>query len=111
MMEVLGNRVIVEGGAIQFDNNIFEAAECDGKIIVVFDTDEDAGYDNVYCYTLEKKLIWRIKPVPVKIGGTARTPYVGVDIVNGKCRIIDFFGRRFIINIETGEIISKDIVR
>lgn len=44
MMEVLGNRVIFEGGAIQFDNKIFEAAECDGKIIVVFDTDEDAGY-------------------------------------------------------------------
>lgn len=30
--------------------------------------------------------------------------------MNSQCRIIDFFGRRFIINIETGEIISKDIV-
>lgn len=111
MIEVLGNRIIFEGRKIQFDNNIFEAIEYDGKIVVVFDTEEDDGYDNVFCYTLEKELIWRIKPVPVKIGGTARTPYVGVDITNGNCRIIDFFGRRFLINIENGEIISKDIVR
>ena len=111
MIEVLGNRVIFEDGEIQFDNNIFEAAECDGKIIVVFDTDEDAGYDNVYCYTLEKRLIWRIKPVSTNIGGTARIPYVGVDITDGNCRLVDFFGRRFLIDIKNGEILSMDIVR
>lgn len=111
MIEVLGNRIIFEGREIQFDNKIFEAIQYDGKIVVVFDMKEDAGYDNVFCYTLEKQLLWKIKPVPVEIGGSARTPYVGVDITNGNCRIIDFFGRRFLINIENGEIISKDIVR
>ena len=53
-------------------------------------TDEDGGYDNVFCYTLDLQLLWRIKPAPVAIGGTARSPYVGVDIVDGNCRAIDF---------------------
>ena len=29
----------------------------------------------------------------------------------GNCRAIDFYGRRFKVNLENGEIISKDIVR
>lgn len=77
----------------------------------MFETDEDDGYDNVYCYTLDFQSLWSIKPAPVAIGGTARSPYVGVDILDGNCRAINFFGRRFLVNIENGEIISKDIVR
>ena len=46
-----------------------------------------------------------------EIGGTARTPYVGVNINNNTCRVVDFFGRRFELNICSGEILSKDIVK
>ncbi len=77
------------------------------KVVIVFETDEDGGYDNVFCYTQDLQLLWRIKPAPVAIGGTARSPYVGVDIVEGNCRAIDFYGRRFKVNLENGEIISK----
>lgn len=48
----------------------------------MFETDEDGGYDNVFCYTQDLQLLWRIKPAPVDIGGTTRNPYVGVDIVD-----------------------------
>lgn len=111
MMEIQNNKVLLKGKELQFDMKIIEAAEYDEKLVIVFDTDEDDGYDNVFCYTVEKKLLWRIKPAPVNIGGTARSPYVGVDIIDGNCRAIDFFGRRFLVDIENGEIISKDIVR
>ena len=102
---------MLDGKELQFDNKIIEAAEHEGKVVIVFETDEDGGYDNVFCYTQDLQLLWRIKPVPVAIGGTARSPYVGVDIVEGNCRAIDFYGRRFKVNLENGEIISKDIVR
>ncbi len=67
-------KVSLAGKELQFNNKIIDAAE----------------YDNVFCYTLDLQLLWRIKPAPVAIGGTARSPYVGVDIVDGNCRTIDF---------------------
>lgn len=110
MMVIQNNKILLEGKELQFNNKIIEAVDYEGKVFVVFETDEDGGYDNVFCYTLDLQLLWRIKPAPVAIGGTARSPYVGVDIADGNCRAIDFYGRRFIVNIENGEIISKDIV-
>lgn len=111
MIKIQNNKILLAGKELQFDNKIIEAAEYEGKVVIVFETDEDGGYDNVFCYTQDLQLLWRIKPAPVAIGGTARSPYVGVDIVEGNCRAIDFYGRRFKVNLENGEIISKDIVR
>lgn len=111
MMEIQHNKILLEGKTLQFNNRIIEAVEYGGKVVVVFDTDEDDGYDNVFCYTLDSKLLWRISPAPIDIGGTARSPYVGVDVIDGNCRAIDFFGRRFLVDMENGQILSKDIVR
>ena len=111
MIEIQNNKLLLAGKEFQFDNIIIEAAEYEGKVVIVFETDEDDGYDNVFCYTQDLQLLWRIKPAPVAIGGTARSTYVGVDIVEGNCRSIDFYGRRFKVNLENGEIISKEIVR
>mgnify|MGYP000063077679 CR=1 FL=1 len=111
MIEIQNNKIFSDGNELQFNNKILEAVDYEGKVVVVFETGEDGGYDNVFCYTLDLQLVWRIKPAPVAIGGTVRSPYVGVDIVDGNCRAIDFYGRRFLVNIENGEIISKDIVR
>lgn len=111
MMEIKNNKIVLNGKELEFNNKIIEAVECSGKLVIVFDTEEDSGYDNVFCYTLEKELVWRIKPAPIAIGGTVRTPYVGIDTKGDNCRAIDFFGRRFCVNIENGEILSKDIVK
>ncbi len=94
-----------------FKNNILGIVTIEEKIIVVFETDEDDGYDNVYCYNLNQEKIWRIQQPPQKIGGTARVPYVGISIEDGECKVVDFFGRKFSININDGSIISKEIVR
>ena len=99
MIEIQNNKILLDGKELQFDNKIIEAAEYEGKVVIVFETDEDGGYDNVFCYTQDLQLLWRIKPAPVAIGGTARSPYVGVDIVEGNCRAIDFYGRRFKVKI------------
>lgn len=40
-----------------------------------------------------------------------KSSYVGIDYTDGKCRVIDFWGRRFWVNINTGEIYGRDIVK
>lgn len=111
MIKIKNNKIISKNYSLEFKDKIFEAVEYNGRLVIVFDSDEDEGFDNVYCYTIEKQFLWRIKPAPENIGGTIRTPYVGVDMIDGICRVIDFWGRRFIIDIVSGEILSKDIVR
>ena len=71
MIEIQNNKILLAGKELQFDNKIIEAAEYEGKVVIVFETDEDGGYDNVFCYTQDLQLLWRIKPAPVAIGGTA----------------------------------------
>ena len=110
-MEIKHNKILLGDKTLQFNNKIIEAVEYGNKIMIVFDTDEDGGYDNVFCYTSDSRLLWRISPAPIDIGGTARSPYVGVDVIDGNCRVIDFFGRRFLVDMENGQIYSKDIVR
>lgn len=78
--------------------------------LLLFETDEDGGYHNMFCYMLDSKLLWSIRQASIDIGGTARSLYVGVDVIAGKCRAIDFFGRRFGGDMEEGQILSKDIV-
>ena len=111
MIKIDNNKIIMGDKILEFDEKIVEAVDIENKLIVVFETDKDDGFDNVYCYEYDKTKLWRIQPIPKEIGGTARTPYVGVDNNNGSCRVIDFFGRRFKLNILSGEILSKDIVK
>ena len=65
MIEIQNNKILLDGKELQFDNKIIEAAEYEGKVVIVFETDEDGGYDNVFCYTQDLQLLWRIKPAPV----------------------------------------------
>lgn len=111
MIEYDMNIFRLGGKDFVFDNNILGIVSIENKIIVVFETDEDDGYDNVYCYNFNQEKIWRIQQPPTKIGGTARVPYVGIGIEDGECKVVDFFGRKFSININDGSIISKEIVR
>lgn len=111
MIKYEKNKVIINDKEYLFKKNILEAVWIDRKLIVVFDTDEDGGYDNVYCYNYNQLELWRIQQVPREIGGIARTPYVGVNIIDKKCRVIDFFGRRFIVDTDSGCITSMEIVR
>lgn len=111
MITIDNNKIIMSDRTIEFNEKIIEAVDIDNKLIVVFETNKDDGFDNVYCYEYDKTELWRIKPVPKEIVGTARTPYVGVDKKNGSCQVVDFFGRRFKLNTSSGEILSKDIVK
>lgn len=104
-------KIILEDREIEFDEKILEVAKWENNLLVVFETSRDNGYDNVYCYTKEKEILWRIKKVPIEIGGTARTTYVGIEVIGNVCKVVDFYGRRFTVNICNGEILSKEIVK
>ncbi|RKM55770.1 hypothetical protein D6853_09500 [Butyrivibrio sp. X503] len=93
------------------ENNIIEKVSLENMTICVVKGKDGDENDNVYCFDSDMRVIWRIKQVPTEIGGTARSPYVGVSYTEGSCRVIDIYGRSFAIDITNGEILSMRIVK
>ena len=110
-MEIQRHRLLLHDKELVFADPILSADRWKNKIVIVFKTDFDAGFDNLYCYDENQNLIWRIQQVPKDIGGTARATYVHVCIKNGLCTAVDFAGRRFTVNMDNGKIVSKTIVK
>lgn len=110
MIKVEGNKLITDTTVLEFDNKILEAVEYHNLYVVVFDTDFDDGFDNVYCYKDNKELLWRIPPASTLVG-RARSTYVGVNLINDVCSVVDFFGRRFTIDIKNGKLLHMEIVK
>ena len=66
MIEIQNNKILLDGKELQFDNKIIEAAEYEGKVVIVFGNwCKIGGYDNVFCYYARFTIAWRIKPAPV----------------------------------------------
>ncbi len=108
MIKVNGKKIITNTGELLFEKNVMEAVEENDIIVIVLDTDE---HRNVYCYTINHQLLWQIEKIPVEIGGTEECTYVSVGLKNGVCRVIDFWGRSFVVDITNGKVISMNIVK
>ena len=112
MIQINNNQLFYNGKAYQFQYNILEAAVVGTKLLIVFHPNNaDCSYNNIYCYTLQNKFLWRIGEPSKEIAGSGRFPYVGISIDGNKYGAIDFYGRRFFFDINTGHIFDKDIVR
>ncbi len=67
--------------------------------------------NNILCYDETGKMCWRINnELPSNIISKEQVPYVAVQIVDGKLYATDFWGRKFNVNVENGELIDVKIV-
>ncbi|SEQ14338.1 hypothetical protein SAMN04487977_102621 [Treponema bryantii] len=100
-MNILGNKIIINNKEFLFDKKILEAIEYKSKLILVLDTNE---IDNVFCYSFNSELLWRMDSSKIKNVGSEKEPCIGIRIVNDKCVVFDFFGRRYVLNTENGKV-------
>lgn len=108
MMIINGNKVVLNNKEFVFENNILEAIEFESKLIVVFDINK---IDNVFCYSLNLELLWKMDSSQIKNVGTEKEPCIGVRLIDGKCVAFDFSGRRYIINIANGKVEEGETFR
>lgn len=80
------------------------------KVVIVFETDEDGGYVSVLLYARFTIALENKTSISLLLAELLEVRMWELNIVEGNCRAIDFYGRRFKVNLENGEIISKDIV-
>ena len=75
------------------------------RIIIVFDIDDGKRKNNLACYSLKGELLWTVKTPSKKIDNLNRDYlFVGISIIDDSCRVSDYWGRNFLVNINTGEL-------
>ena len=111
MLTIEKNKVFCNGHTFLFKYDVLEAEWVNQKLLVVFHPNEPGcSEDNVYCFSPNQELIWRIGKPPETMG-SVRMPYVGIAINSKNCGAVDFSGRRFIIDVDTGTIIGMEFVK
>lgn len=68
--------------------------------------------NNILCYDINGILLWRISNnLPNKMQEGIKVPYIAIEIVENNLKATDFMGRKFDVDISTGELNSLKIVR
>ena len=68
--------------------------------------------NNILCYNENGEMCWRISDkLPSNIVSKEQIPYVAIQIMNGKLYATDFWGRKFNVDVENGNLMDVKIVR
>ncbi|MFC7785555.1 hypothetical protein ACFQWC_13750 [Rossellomorea sp. GCM10028870] len=103
------NTLVIGNKVVPFDKKILEVKVFNGRIIVLLEL--DGSLDNVYCVDSGGGLLWRIKEPDKGIIGNNRYPYVGISLTEKCMAVVDFYGRKLYVDINSGKIIDKEIVK
>ena len=102
----------VNGKSIKFDHNIDEIKVINDGVLVLLDIPvDDETLDNIYFVSSDGDILWRIAEPKDLNYGKDRSAYIGFTISDEGNWAIDFFGRSFSFDINTGKIIGIAFVR
>lgn len=117
------DKVVIDGNILSIGDvkvitkyPIDKVQKINGKYVVLLDiprieleTDE---LNNILCYDEQGKMCWQISGrLPFPIISKEQMPYVAIQISEEKLYATDFWGRKFNVDIETGELLEVKIVR
>lgn len=67
--------------------------------------------NNILCFDENGNMCWRISDdLPANIVSKEQIPYVAIRIIDEKLYATDFWGRKFNVDVENGELIDVKIV-
>lgn len=102
----IGNKTVV------FDYKVKEIVNSENLIIILLEipfTDSEAN--NVFAYNQEGHKLWRVNTKFDEHDVKNKLPFEMIRIIDGKLYASDFYGRRFHIDLKTGDSKLHDVVR
>ena len=106
MYQINGRIVSNEDKIIRFRHRVREAIPLDDRLIVLLDVpDGDKTTDNICCIDRDLKVVWRASPLKKKYPDIQVYPYEEMLLDDGLLIAFDFLGRRFQIDLKTGEVL------
>lgn len=68
-------------------------------------------HNNILCYDEQGIMCWQISnKLPSNIVSKEQIPYIAIQVIDGKLYATDFWGRKFNVDTENGELIDVKIV-
>ena len=116
------NGIIVEGNTLTIGHTkiavkypIERIEKINGKYIVLLKIPRvELGVDelnNILCYDEQGIMCWQISnKLPSNIVSKEQIPYIAIQVIDGKLFATDFWGRKFNVDTENGELIDVKIV-
>lgn len=116
------NGIFVEGNTLSIGQTkitvkypIKKIENLNGKYIVLLKIPRvELGVDelnNILCYDGQGRMCWKISnKLPSNIVSKEQIPYIAIQVIDGKLYATDFWGRKFNVDTETGELIDVKIV-
>lgn len=114
-MNILFNQkeLTVNNNRISFSHEIKDISVLSDKIIVLLDipySDNDT-INNIYAVSYMGKIIWRSEDLKQLYPKQINLPYDYITVYEDIVQAVDFYGRRYFINVENGYVIGRDIVK
>ena len=111
-----GNILNIGGTKITVIYPIKQVESISGKYVVLLKIPRvELGAEelnNILCYNENGEMCWRIREkLPSNIVSKEQIPYVAIQIMNGKLYATDFWGRKFNVDVENGNLMDVKIVR
>lgn len=111
-----GNILNIGGTKITVKYPIKQVESISGKYVVLLKIPRvELGAEelnNILCYNENGEMCWRISDkLPPNIVSKEQIPYVAIQIMNGKLYATDFWGRKFNVDVENGNLMDVKIVR
>lgn len=112
-IQINKNILVLNGKEIKFDHNIRQFKTVGDDVVVLLAIpNNDNTLDNIYCYASYGIIKWQVQPIKEAFPEMKQVyPFEQMSVIDGQISASDFYGRRFIIDPETGHITKKDIVK
>lgn len=112
-IQINKNILVLNGKEIKFDHNIRQFKTFGDDVVVLLAIpNNDDSLDNIYCYSSNGIIKWQVQPIKEVFPEMKRVySFEQMSEIDGQISASDFYGRRFMIDPETGKITKKDIVK
>lgn len=102
----------IGSGIVSLDYSIMQTIETEEEVFVLLKTPcSEDGLNNVYSFNKQGNMNWRINVHFEEYGINLRFPFTLISIIDGDLYAIDFYERRFKIDIKTGNSLKYDPLR
>jgi len=106
------NEIIVNNNKIVFEHRIRYVKEVENSLIVLLGIPNNVRYlNNVFGVSEKGEIKWRIQSPSDGYSVKNQLPYENLFVNGTEVVVSDFYGRRFSVNLTSGEILTRDIAK
>jgi len=106
------NNLIIGEMKKTFEHDIQKVIALKDKVLVLLSIPQnDDTIDNIFAFSHNAETIWRVESLKNLYPNEINLPYEYMDKEGDIIKAIDFYGRRYFINVENGHIVKRDFVK